>query len=62
VTPIALFIGFLVLWAVARRFASAQGSVAGILAGLLVATLVTWSVAPGLLVPKPDVPSGTPVG
>jgi hypothetical protein len=35
--PIALFVGFLVivvLWAVARRFASARASAAGILAGL----------------------------
>jgi hypothetical protein len=65
VTPIALFVGFLVivvLWAVARRFVSARASAAGIVIGLLVATLTVWQVAPGLLVPKPEVPSGTVVG
>jgi len=49
VIPIALFVGFLVivvLWAMARRFASARASAEGILAGLLVAT-VMWSVAAG---------------
>jgi hypothetical protein len=63
--PIALFVGFLVivvLWVVARRFASARASAAGILAGLLVANLTVWQVAPGLLVPKPAVPPGTLVG
>jgi hypothetical protein len=65
VTPITLFIGFLVLvvlWAMARRFVSARASAAGILAVALAAVLATWLIAPGLLVLKPDLPSGTAVG
>lgn len=64
-TPITLIIGFLglvILWAVARRFVSARASTAIIVAVALGAILPTWLIAPGLLVLKPDVPSGTVVG
>ncbi len=63
--PIALVVGLLALvplWVVARCFVSARASVAGIIAGLLVATLASWLVAPGLLVPSPAVPSGLAIG